>query len=180
MTTKTAKAAPEPLQIEQWELTKLTPYPDNARGHPKEQIRKLVDSIRRYGFTQPILVDEEGVIIAGHGRFTAAQQLGMETVPVVVLHLSDADKMAYRIADNVIPSQGEWHGGLLAQELLKLHEDHKYDLALTGLDDSQIGKYLKQAQTDKKVAEGLLQQPVQTIKIKKVECPNCRHQFEFE
>jgi ParB-like chromosome segregation protein Spo0J len=79
----------------------LRPYVGNARTHSKKQIRQIANSIERFGFTNPVLVSDEGEIIAGHGRVMAAQQLGMTAVPTLVLsHLSAAERRAYVLADN--------------------------------------------------------------------------------
>jgi ParB-like chromosome segregation protein Spo0J len=85
----------------------LRPHPNNTRTHSKRQIRRIADSIKRFGFTIPILVDENGFILAGHARLAAAQLLGMREVPVLVVSgLSDAEKRAYILADNKLVEMG--------------------------------------------------------------------------
>ena len=87
------------IQIEQWPLDRLLPYAANARTHPDEQVAQIAGSIAEFGFNVPCLVDERGVLVAGHGRLLAAQRLGLSQVPVIRLdHLTDAQARAYRIA----------------------------------------------------------------------------------
>ncbi|GIV52001.1 MAG: hypothetical protein KatS3mg038_2522 [Candidatus Kapaibacterium sp.] len=88
-------------KIEHWPIDKLVPYARNARTHSDAQVAQIAASIREFGFTNPILVGSDGVIVAGHGRLEAARKLGMETVPVIVLdHLTPTQRRALVIADN--------------------------------------------------------------------------------
>jgi hypothetical protein len=101
----------------------LKPNPRNARTHPKRQLEAIAASIRRFGFLNPVLVDAEGVIIAGHGRALAARQLGLTQIPVLrVEHLTEADKRAYVIADNKLAQMAGWDRDVLAIELQHLIE----------------------------------------------------------
>lgn len=105
-------------KIEHWPLDRLKPYDKNPRVHPQEQIDQIAASITEFGFNSPILVSSQEGIIAGHGRYAAAQLLGMEKVPVVPLdHLSPAQQRAYVIADNRIALSSTWDRNLLAEEL---------------------------------------------------------------
>jgi len=118
---------PEPANLSQLGLerrveiipiSQLTPYKGNARTHSRKQIRQIADSISRFGFVNPILIDDAGEIIAGHGRVEAAKLLGIAAVPVLRLsHLSDAEKRAYVLADNRIAQQAGWDREILAIEL---------------------------------------------------------------
>ena len=120
----------------------LLPYANNARTHSADQVAQVAASIREFGFTNPILIDENNVIIAGHGRLEAAKSLGMESVPVRVLdNLTDDQKKAYVIADNQLALNAGWDIELLKIELeeLKLND---FDLALTGFDDDFISGLL--------------------------------------
>src|SRR6185295_19138511 len=102
------------LTIEDWPLEKLLPYAANARTHPKEQLEQLEQSIRQFGFNAPCLVDDAGVLIAGHGRLMAAKQAGLNVVPVIRLgHLTEAQARAFRLADNRIALNSEWDEELL-------------------------------------------------------------------
>lgn len=96
----------------------LRPYPNNARAHSQKQIRQIAKSIKRFGFCNPVLTDDNNQIVAGHGRVAAAKQLGIDAVPVVRLsHLSEAEKRAYILADNKLAEQAGWDRDLLAIEL---------------------------------------------------------------
>ena len=123
-------------------IADLLPYANNARTHSAEQIKQVAASIKEFGFTNPILIDENNVIIAGHGRLEAAKSLGMALVPVRILdNLTDDQKKAYVIADNQLALNAGWDIELLKIELeeLKLND---FDLALTGFDDDFISGLL--------------------------------------
>ena len=125
-------------KVEQWAIERLTPYARNSRTHSDAQVAQLAASIREWGWTTPVLVDDAGGIIAGHGRVLAARQLGMATVPVVVAEgWSDAKKRAYVIADNKLALNAEWDFELLALELGELGE-LGFDLDLTGFGADEI------------------------------------------
>lgn len=129
-------------KIEQWPTTKLLPYARNARTHSEEQVAQIAASIAEFGFTNPILAGSDGVIIAGHGRLAAAQKLGMEVVPVVVLdHLSATQRRALVIADNRIAENAGWDEAMLRVELVSLQDDD-FDLALTGFDADDLADLL--------------------------------------
>ena len=129
-------------QIEHLPLDALVPYARNSRTHSPEQIAQVAASIREFGFTNPVLIDGEGGIIAGHGRVMAARQLGLSEVPCIRLaHLTDAQKRAYVIADNKLALNAGWDDALLALELRELAE-MDFDLHLTGFDDDEISKLL--------------------------------------
>lgn len=129
-------------QIEHLPVDGLIPYARNSRTHSPEQIAQVAASIKEFGFTNPVLIDADGGIIAGHGRVMAARQLGMETVPCLRLaHLSEAQKRAYIIADNKLALNAGWDEELLALELKDL-QAMDYDLALTGFDLGDIDELL--------------------------------------
>ncbi len=114
----------------------MIPYARNARPHSDAQVAKIAASIVEFGFTNPILVSEDGGIIAGHGRLAAARKLGLETVPVIVLdHLSPTQRRAYILADNRLAELATWDEDLLRVELVALQEEG-FDLDLTGFDDA--------------------------------------------
>lgn len=104
------------MQIEQRNIADVQPYGKNAKKHPEKQVNKIADSIREFGFNQPIVVDKEGVIIVGHGRYLAASMLGIETIPVVELDISEEKAKAYRLADNKL-NESEWDMDLVIAEL---------------------------------------------------------------
>ena len=112
--------APAP-QIEFRPVAALKPYDRNARRHSRAQVRQIADSIRRFGFTNPVLIDEAGTILAGHGRVEAARLLGLEQVPCLRFdHMSPAEKRAYMLADNKLALNAGWDEDLLADELRSL------------------------------------------------------------
>lgn len=119
-------------------VDKLVPYVNNARTHSPEQINKLRSSLREFGFINPIIIDGDYGIIAGHGRLIAAKEEGFEKVPCVFAsHLSEAQKKAYIIADNRMALDAGWDEELLRVELEAL-EDLEFDLGLTGFDEKEL------------------------------------------
>lgn len=141
------------MKIEQIQTEKLIPYARNSRTHSDEQIAQIMASIKEFGFTNPILIDEDGQIIAGHGRTIAAQRLQMKAVPCIRLsHLTAAQKKAYVIADNKLALNAGWDDELLKIELSELREED-FDLSLTGFDDDELNKLLAEAVTEGLVDE---------------------------
>lgn len=130
------------MEIIEMPVGRLIPYVRNARTHSADQIAQIAASIAEFGFTNPILVGEDDVIIAGHGRLMAAQDLGLETVPVIVLdHLSEAQRRALIIADNRIAENAGWDDELLRSELAALRDDD-FDLDLLGFDEAALDEIL--------------------------------------
>lgn len=129
------------MEVRQRSISGIEPYPQNAKRHPDEQVKKIVDSIREFGFNQPIVVDKKGTIIVGHGRFLAAHLLGMEMVPVLELDLTEEQARAYRIADNKL-NESEWDMDMVIHELKLLAPEM---LELTGFTAEEFdGKALAQ------------------------------------
>jgi len=127
-----------PDTVEHWPLDRLIPYAHNARTHDDGQVTQIAASIVEFGWTNPILVDAEGGIVAGHGRLLAARKLGLDTVPVVVLdHLTPSQRRAYVIADNKLALNAGWNEELLASELHALNGEG-FDLGLTGFSDAEL------------------------------------------
>ena len=125
-------------KVEQWPIEKLVPYAKNSRTHSEDQIAQLAASIKEWGFTSAILVDEDGGIIAGHGRVMAARKLGLASLPVMVAAgWSEAQKRAYVIADNKLALNAGWDNELLALELAEL-DGLGFDVELTGFSDEEI------------------------------------------
>ena len=119
-------------------IADLVPYVNNARTHSPEQIMKLRSSLREFGFINPVIIDRNNGVIAGHGRILAAKEEGIKEVPCVYAdHLTEAQKKAYILADNRLGELGEWDMELVAKELLDLSEDG-FNIDLTGfsIDDS--------------------------------------------
>src|ERR1700730_6307951 len=131
------------MQVEFILVSELRPYPKNARTHSKRQIRQLANSIEKFGFCNPVLVDDENQIIAGHGRVEAAKVLGIDAVPTCRLsHLSEAEKRAYILADNKLAEQAGWDQELLAIELQGLI-DLDFDVDLPGFAIPEIDLILE-------------------------------------
>ncbi|MGB1022093.1 MAG: ParB/Srx family N-terminal domain-containing protein [Synechococcus sp.] len=125
-------------RIEVWSIDKLVPYERNARTHSPEQVSQLAASIVEFGFVNPILVDSDAGVIAGHGRLAAAKDLGLDEVPVVVLdHLSPTQRKAYVIADNKLALNAGWDMSLLNEEIQGL-TDLDFDLSLLGFSEAEI------------------------------------------
>ena len=120
------------------EVSKLIPYVNNARTHSKEQILKLRSSLREFGFINPVIIDKDFNVIAGHGRLMAAKEEGINEVPCVFVdHLTEAQKKAYILADNRMALDAGWDEEMLAVEMAELN-DLGFDLAMTGFDEKEI------------------------------------------
>ena len=121
-------------KIQQWPIERLIPYARNARTHSAEQVAQVAASMREFGFTNPILIDGDSGVIAGHARLQAARKLGLTEVPVIVLdHLTATQKRAYILVDNRLALNAGWDDELLAAEMATLRED-EFDLDLLGFD----------------------------------------------
>jgi DNA modification methylase len=130
------------MQVEQRKIEALIPYVNNSRTHSDEQVAQIAASVREFGWTNPILVDGQNGIIAGHGRLAAARKLGLAEVPVIVLdHLSDAQKKALVIADNKLASNAGWDDEMLRLELGDLQE-MGFDATLTGFTTEELDALL--------------------------------------
>jgi DNA modification methylase len=161
MTTKTHNPADK---VEQWPIDKLIPYAKNSRTHSEEQVAQIAASIKEWGFTTAVLVDESGSIIAGHGRLMAARKLGLASLPVMVAKgWSDAQKKAYVLADNKLALNAGWDNDLLALELAELG-DLGFDLELTGFSDEEIKALMpvevEEGLTDPDDAPALAENPI--------------------
>ena len=137
-----------PLQIDYCKVKDLDFYARNARTHSDEQVGQIAGSIREFGFTNPVLIDGENGIIAGHGRVLAAQRLGMGDVPCVRLaHMTDAQKRAYILADNQLALNAGWDDALRSLELGELR-DEGFDLDLIGIPEDELALLLADGDSD--------------------------------
>ncbi|WP_137113168.1 site-specific DNA-methyltransferase [Rhodobacter sp. SY28-1] len=138
------------LAIDYRPIGDLIPYARNARTHSEAQVALIAGSIREYGFTNPVLVDGENGIIAGHGRVMAARKLGLAMVPVIELaHLTEAQRRAYILADNRLAEQAGWDKALLALELGDL-QDMAVDLSSLGFDAAELDALLRSGEADER------------------------------
>uniref|UniRef100_A8GLM6 ParB domain protein nuclease n=1 Tax=Serratia proteamaculans (strain 568) TaxID=399741 RepID=A8GLM6_SERP5 len=150
------------LKIEYLPLAAFRRYGKNARTHSDDQLEQIANSIREYGFTNPVLVDEDNELIAGHGRLSAAELLAMDTVPAIrLVGLTPTQKKALRIADNQLALNAGWDEALLAIEVQEL-SGADYDLELLGFTDEQLDDLLSPA--DDEGAEPAPDDPVVRIK----------------
>ena len=169
----------QPAQMEQIPTADLIPYARNSRTHSDEQVAQIMASIREFGFCNPVLIDETGMIIAGHGRVLAATRMKLETVPCLRLsHLTDAQKRAYVIADNRIALSSGWDEEMLANELSDLNAD-EFDMALLGFDADELAKLLEfeDKQDDEPPESSSSEVDTDSFEMQ-CKCPRC--QFEFD
>jgi DNA modification methylase len=143
-----------PMKIKMTPVAQLVPYAANARTHSEQQIAQIAASINEFGFTNPILTGVDNIIIAGHGRLLAAQKLGIDKVPVIVLeHLDEAQRRALVIADNKLAENAGWDEELLRVELAAL-DDLDFDLDLMGFSDEELENLLGEPDLALGEAEG--------------------------
>lgn len=133
------------MNIQQIEINKVKPYQNNPRKN--QAVAKVAQSIKDFGFQQPIVVDKDMVVIVGHTRLLGAKKLGLEQVPVVVADLDDAKTKAYRIADNRVNEDSGWDNGLLQDELNKLL-DYDIDLSMTGFTNDELDSLFNKEEID--------------------------------
>lgn len=146
MLSSNTESGVAPPRVAQVPLDQLHPDASNPRTHKPKQIRQIADSIAKFGFTNPILIDEAGSVLAGHGRLAAAQLLGLKFVPTICLaHMSRAEKRAYIIADNKLSDSSSFDRKMLTEEVaLILSLDPSFDLGVTGFEIKEIELLLDQ------------------------------------
>ena len=132
-----------PSEIETWPIDRLRPYARNAKMHGDDQVAKIAASMAKFGWTVPCMVADDGELIAGHGRVLAATMLGLTDVPVIRLgHLDEAERRAYRIADNKLTELGDWDEAMLRDEIAGLLAED-FDLSLLGITDEDLDALLR-------------------------------------
>jgi ParB-like chromosome segregation protein Spo0J len=155
----------------------LIPYARNSRTHSEAQVAKIAASIKEFGFLNPVIVDGENGIIAGHGRIMAAQKLGLEKVPVVeASHLTEAQKRAYIIADNRLALDAGWDDEMLRVELKDLDEGG-FDLTLTGFDLGELTALFDEPDFAPGTEDD--QGKLDQLEPKIVNCPHCGQDFDL-
>ncbi len=162
------------MTIEQIKTSKLIPYARNTRTHSDAQVAQIAGSIREFGFTNPVLIDAENGIIAGHGRVLAAGKLGMDKVPCIRLsHLTDTQRRAYIIADNKLALNSGWDEAMLGLELSDLREAD-FNLGLIGFDADEIERALNPDEPN--FEPGTEDDQGKLDEKTPIECPHC-HKF---
>lgn len=164
------------LKVEYRSVDDLIPYARNARTHSDEQVTRIAASIKEFGFTNPILIDGENGIIAGHGRLAAAKKLGMVLVPTIELKgLTTAQKRAYILADNKMALDAGWDSEMLKVELDDL-KSVDFDLQSFGLDSLDEIASVEWDDEAEEINEENYNEPDKRI----LECPNCHHRDSAE
>jgi DNA modification methylase len=150
------------MQIEQLKVGDLIPYVNNSRTHSDEQVMQVASSIKEFGFTNPILIDDDSGIIAGHGRLMAAKKLGLDEVPCIRLgHLSEAQRKAYVIADNQLALNSGWDLDTLKLEMDRLGE-LDFDIELLGFDDDFLASLMIEEPSEGLTDEDAVPEPPET------------------
>jgi ParB-like chromosome segregation protein Spo0J len=147
-------------RVEWAPIANVRPNPKNARTHSKKQIRQIAASVRKFGFLNPLIVDDENVILAGHGRLEGARLEGMAQAPIVRFgHLSEAQKRAHVIADNKIAEQAGWDRELLSielRELIELLPIEGFDVSITGFETGEVDLLLADMGSSRPESEDLI------------------------
>jgi ParB-like chromosome segregation protein Spo0J len=160
------------IQTEYVEVSKLIPYALNARTHDEVQVAQIAASIREFGFTNPVLIDENDGIIAGHGRVLAAKKIKLETVPCIRLGgYTETQKKAYIIADNQLALNSGWNYDMLAVEIDSLN-DAKYDISMLGFSNQELGELIGSPEIPEENEEEKKKKDSETTI-----CPKCHHEF---
>ena len=163
------------IEIQYKATEDLIPYARNSRTHSAEQVSQIAASIREFGWTNPVLIDGENGIIAGHGRVLAAHKLGETQVPTIELsHMSDTQKRAYIIADNKLALNAGWDNEMLALEIDDLKEAG-FDLSFTGFTIDDINA-LKTPDFDAATEDD--QGKLDQLEPKWIACPHCGKEFD--
>jgi ParB-like chromosome segregation protein Spo0J len=159
-------------RVERRSIDSLVPYAKNSRVHTPAQIKQIAASIKEWGWTTPVLVDEDGMIIAGHARVLAAESLGIKEAPVTVAHgWSEAQKRAYVIADNKLTENSSFDTDLLVMEFGDLSE-LGFPLDLTGFSLGEVEFLVHGPEPEK------LEDPTPVAAEASCKCPNCGHEFQ--
>ena len=158
--------------IEHVAIEALIPYARNSRTHSDAQVAQIAASIREFGFTNPVLIDAQGGVIAGHGRIMAARKLSLPEVPCIRLdHLTDAQKRAYVIADNKLALNAGWDDEMLRVEFGEL-ADLGFDVGLTGFAaEEMMALELPEFEPGSEDEQGKLDETA------RITCPSCGHEF---
>lgn len=186
------------ISTEVWQTLDLKPNVRNARLHTPEQIDDIAKSIKRFGFTIPLLIDEDGLVIAGHGRLLAANKLEIAEVPVIIARgWSDAQKRAYALADNRIAENSSWDVNALRVEIFELSKEEDFDAGDLGFDQAALkaladGTFVPAMPTFGNISVTDAQLEAERKRLAKrhhssgdqdlidVMCPECAHEFKVD
>lgn len=148
---KTTNKKDVELNIVYRNIKELKPYKKNAKKHPKEQVERIANSIKEFGFTQPVIIDSNNCVVAGHGRILGAKKAGLKQVPTVMLEdLTEEQIKAYRLVDNKL-NESEWDFSLLDEELGILSDD--IDMELFGFDEDMSDEKLEKKKIEFEIKE---------------------------
>lgn len=158
------------MEIIKLKVKDLIPYENNAKLHPEEQIEQIVESIKQFGFNDPIAIDENNVIIEGHGRLEAVEQLGYEEVDCIRLsHLTEEQKKAYILAHNKLTMNTGFDKDILLEELGSIEDIDMSNFGFDGLEDFDVDDFFKDVEEEKPEPEE-----------KEIQCPHCKMWFKAE
>jgi len=164
------------MKIQQVSVEKLIPFARNSRTHSDKQVAEIAASIKEFGWTNPILVDGDKGIIAGHGRLLAARKLNMDTVPVIELaHLTETQKKAYIIADNKLALNAGWDDEMLKIEIADLFADG-FTLSVLGFDADELQNLLDVPEFEPATEDD--QGKLDELDPKWIACPHCGKEFD--
>lgn len=165
------------MEITQVKTESLIPYALNARDHGQQQVDRIANSIAQFGFNQPIVVDENSVVLVGHGRLEAAKKLGLKEVPVVrKTELTESQKKAYRILDNKLQNDSTWNFESLEVELEALAEEN-FDLEGFGLDELEK-LFSSGKDSDSFVRQDSTREIDPSQFTMQCKCPRCHFEFD--
>lgn len=165
------------LKIEYVDTDDLIPYINNSRTHSESQVKQIAASIREFGFTNPILIDEKSTIIAGHGRLVAAERLNIDQVPTITLDgLTDSQRKAYVIADNKLALNSGWDIDILGNELKGLDE-FDFNLEFLGFEEEELNTLLDKIEFSPATEEE--QGKLDKLDPKYIDCPHCGKEFDM-
>lgn len=167
-------------QIEEWDIERLSPYENNAKLHPDSHIEQIANSIEEFTFLDPVAVDENGEILEGHGRLLAAKKRGDSTIPVIqVTGLSDAQKVAYRLAHNKLTMNTGFDPDMLKLDFEFL-QDSEFDLGLTGFGELELS-FLDDEQEEETNEPYSPKSSTKEVNVDEFEfdhkCPKCGFQY---
>jgi ParB-like chromosome segregation protein Spo0J len=164
------------IQVEAKLVSELIPYVNNSRTHSDEQVAQIAASIKEFGWTNPILIDDDNGIIAGHGRLLAARKLGHELVPTIQLSdLTETQKKAYIIADNKLALNAGWDDEMLKIEIADLLADG-FTLSVLGFDTDELQKLLDVPDFEPATQDD--QSKLDELEPKWIACPHCGKEFD--